>query len=364
MSESHRDLRLRLSLPTLLLLLAGAANAATIPVACVGDSITVGAGASSPATSYPSVLAGLLGSGYTVGNFGHSGTTLQHDGDFPYINQAEYSASGAYAPAIVVIMLGTNDSKPQNWPLSSSFATDDAALIQHYRALPSHPLVFSCSVCPVYGSGNYGINEPVVSTHINPLLVQTASAQLAPLIDIYTALSGVPQDFPDNVHPNDAGNALLAQAVYAAIHPPVAAGGLSASAQSATVIVLSWSDLSDNENGFLVERRLGSGSYATLATAAANATAYSDASAQPSSTYTYRVTAFNASGSAAATNEASATTPAAPPAAADSGHYCGHGGIFSSLLLLVAGGVWLWPRARQLPPSFIGLPWDRHRPER
>ena len=46
---------------------------AQIRVACVGDSITAGYGLSDPGTqSYPAQLQALLGSGYSVGNFGVS----------------------------------------------------------------------------------------------------------------------------------------------------------------------------------------------------------------------------------------------------------------------------------------------------
>jgi lysophospholipase L1-like esterase len=61
------------------LLCVGHAHAAPrVPthVACVGDSITAGAGASSPTMSYPSDLQGLFGASVQVKNFGHSGTTM------------------------------------------------------------------------------------------------------------------------------------------------------------------------------------------------------------------------------------------------------------------------------------------------
>jgi lysophospholipase L1-like esterase len=318
----------------------GAVQAATIRVACVGDSITYGAGSSSPSTlSYPVQLAGLLGSGYTVGNFGHSGATMLHAGDLPYVNVAEYPASDAFAPDIVVIMLGTNDSKPQNWQYQSQFAADDAALIAHYRALPSHPLVFSCTDCPVYGSGNFGITEAVVHGEVIPLILATAAAVAAPVIDVYTAMSGIPQDFPDNVHPDDAGYALLAQAVYRSIHPPVAAGALSATAVSAGRVDLAWSDLSDNETAFRIERRsAGAGAFAAIGSAAAGATGFGDTGAAASTAYDYRVVALNASGDGPASNQATATTPAAPPAASSS-RRCGHGGFLGASLLLTLAGL-------------------------
>ena len=54
-----------------------------IVVACVGDSITFGAGTKKPATdSYPAQLAGLLGEKFDVKNFGVSGSTLLKNGDF------------------------------------------------------------------------------------------------------------------------------------------------------------------------------------------------------------------------------------------------------------------------------------------
>ncbi|MBQ8450967.1 MAG: hypothetical protein IJY64_08680, partial [Bacteroidaceae bacterium] len=48
-----------------------------IKVACVGNSVTFGYGHKNPAeTSYPTRLQQMLGEGYEVRNFGHSGATL------------------------------------------------------------------------------------------------------------------------------------------------------------------------------------------------------------------------------------------------------------------------------------------------
>ncbi|MEO7101377.1 MAG: GDSL-type esterase/lipase family protein, partial [Luteolibacter sp.] len=89
---------------------------AQVKVACVGDSITAGYALANPGTqSYPAQLQLLLGSGYTVGNFGLSGATLLKQSDFTYWNSSQYSASRTYNPNIVVIMLGTNDTKSWNW---------------------------------------------------------------------------------------------------------------------------------------------------------------------------------------------------------------------------------------------------------
>src|SRR5438270_834071 len=83
-----------------------------IKVACVGDSITQGSGLQE--NTYPLQLQRMLGSNYEVRNFGVGGATLLEQGDKPYIQQKLYQDSLAFQPDVVVIMLGTNDSKPQN----------------------------------------------------------------------------------------------------------------------------------------------------------------------------------------------------------------------------------------------------------
>src|SRR4051812_11154381 len=113
MSTTIRNLTLAL---TLLLLPSFALAAEKIKVACVGDSITAGAGVQDPGhNAYPVVLQRLLGDKYEVKNFGVSGTTLLKKGDSPYWNQKAFKAATAFAPDIVIIKLGTNDTKAQNW---------------------------------------------------------------------------------------------------------------------------------------------------------------------------------------------------------------------------------------------------------
>jgi lysophospholipase L1-like esterase len=51
--------------------------AAVVNVTCVGDSITQGFMIPDPSLTYPNDLNRLLGSGYTVGNYGVSGATMQ-----------------------------------------------------------------------------------------------------------------------------------------------------------------------------------------------------------------------------------------------------------------------------------------------
>jgi acyl-CoA thioesterase I len=188
-----------------------------VRVACVGDSITYGAGVAGRETNaYPAVLGRMLGPKFEVRNFGRSGATLLKAGDLPYWTTDEFKAATAYAPDVVILKLGTNDSKPPNWAHRDRFAADATALIAHFRTLPSKPLIYLCLPVPVY-QDRWGISEATVAGQVIPELLLVAKAARVPVIDLHAALSRRGEVFPDGVHPNAVGATHLAQAVYYAI---------------------------------------------------------------------------------------------------------------------------------------------------
>jgi hypothetical protein len=85
---------------------------------------------------------------------------------------------------------------------------------------------------------------------------------------------------------------------------------LSASAASLTQINLSWTDNSDNETGFIIERRTSDSSFSEVYRVGLNISYYRDTGLLPYTTYYYRVRAYNSSTGeySSYTNEASATT--------------------------------------------------------
>jgi lysophospholipase L1-like esterase len=189
----------------------------TIKVACIGDSITAGAGIDQPEkNSYPARLSDYLGSSYDVKNFGRSGATLQKSGDLSYWTTSEFAAADAFQPDVVILMLGTNDTKPQNWKDSARFAKDFNDLLEHYRALKSRPKVRVCTPVPVYRT-NWGINEDTLETGVIPALMDVCSRQKIPVIDLNDTLTGHPEMVPDGVHPNAAGAELMARTIVDAI---------------------------------------------------------------------------------------------------------------------------------------------------
>ena len=91
------------------------ANEAT-RVACIGDSITVGAREDAATQSYSARLQILLGDEFDVRNFGLGSATLIKAGR-PNVWQ-KLEAVRQFNPHVVVISLGTNDTvggRRKNW---------------------------------------------------------------------------------------------------------------------------------------------------------------------------------------------------------------------------------------------------------
>jgi lysophospholipase L1-like esterase len=188
-------------------------TAVPIRITCVGASDV-----SSPTPygtpNWPDYIAGMLGYEYSIINCGASGTTMIKQGNAPYWNTQQYTDSLDSSPDIVIIMLGSNDSKPYNWIYQTNYIPDYEDLISHYRNLPSHPRIYINTLLSVYGPGSYDITDPIVTGQLCPVIWQLGYDENLPVIDINSATKNMSQNFPDNVHPNIAGAKVVAQTIF------------------------------------------------------------------------------------------------------------------------------------------------------
>jgi len=127
------------------------------------------------------------------------------------------------------------------------------------------------------------------------------------------------QSFPvthQTVTANDGGKVEVQFQGTWVPQPPAAPADLAATATGAESIDLTWTDGSDDETGFRVERKDGAeGTWSEIAGTAADSTTFTDTGLAPLATYTYRVRACNDDGCSEYTAEASATTEDVPPGA-------------------------------------------------
>ena len=177
-----------------------------IRVACVGDSITEG-------FEYPNDLWMLLGSNYSVGNFGVGGAAVALDSDKPYMNQSEFQDAKEFVPNIVIIMLGTNDANPALKQNTTNFVKDYNKLISAFQSLASKPKIWIVKPPPVFDNGT-GLSTESFESYVIPSIEEVANVTNLPVIDVYTPMIDHSDYFFDGVHPNGEGSQAIADIIY------------------------------------------------------------------------------------------------------------------------------------------------------
>ena len=192
-------------------------HAEKLKVACVGDSITYGSCIEDRENySYPAQLQNLLGQEYDVRNFGVSGTTLLHKGNYPYISTEEYRKSLEFNPDIVLIKLGTNDSKPQNRVHLAEYKQQYIDLINTYSALPSKPRIILQTPVKCFIPGENDICDGVISNDITPKIREIAYEQDIEVINMHNMFGDKwdKEQMPDRLHPSGLGAGRMAKKIY------------------------------------------------------------------------------------------------------------------------------------------------------
>ncbi|HEY1113670.1 MAG TPA: GDSL-type esterase/lipase family protein [Chitinophagaceae bacterium] len=193
---------------------------APVKVACIGNSVTFGAGLKHrETTSYPAVLQQLLGGKYTVRNFGHSGATLLRKGHNPYFKTTAFREALTFVPDIAIIHLGLNDTDPRNWPAyRDEFAANYAWLIDTFRKGNPEVIIYISKMTPIFHDHpRFRSGTRDWFWQIQELIPQIAAANKTGLIDFHTPLHSRPDLFPDALHPNEVGASIMAKSVYGAI---------------------------------------------------------------------------------------------------------------------------------------------------
>lgn len=204
---------MKYSIILLTLLFALTVSAQKVRVACIGNSITYGHGIEDRQhDTYPAQLQAMLGDAFQVENFGVSGTTAQREGNSPWVSKKEYQAAKDFQPQVAVIKLGTNDSKPINWVGTERFINNLEALALEFENLDSHPQIIICLPAKAY-EVRWDIRDSIIANYEIPAIRKMAKRHHWPLINLYKVTSNMPQNFPDGIHPNPAGAAIIAAKV-------------------------------------------------------------------------------------------------------------------------------------------------------
>ena len=189
-----------------------------VRVACIGNSITDGFGIDmATQQGYPARLQRLLGNGYHVKNFGVSGRTMLNKGDLPYQNELAWRDALAFRPDIVIIKLGTNDSKPENWQYNKGFTDDLQLMVDALKANKNNPRIILCTPIPAF-KPTWNINDSVIVNGITPIINKVAKKNKLQVIDLHTLYAhDGDKMLNDAIHPDAKGALRMAEIIAKAL---------------------------------------------------------------------------------------------------------------------------------------------------
>jgi acyl-CoA thioesterase I len=208
--------RIHIVLVCLLLTMPAFTQSYQVRIGCFGNSITFGQSLLNPATdSYPGQLQSQLQKVYgdtcLVENFGVPGADMLKKGDMPIWGQPRFWEGFQYAPDILLIMLGTNDSKSQNWDYyADEFYGDYISMIDTFLYRNPNTKLILCYPPPAF-SESLGVRDSVIVHGVIPTIDSVLKKYDGLLVDFHTPLVDSVVLFPDKVHPNVEGASVMAQ---------------------------------------------------------------------------------------------------------------------------------------------------------
>ena len=194
-----------------------------VRITCAGDSLTYGSGVlkTREIDSYPSQLQTRLGTSYLVSNFGLRNATASAAGDLPYVESEQYAESLKSKPDVVVLMLGTNDTKTQNWN-PQAYKSGLTDLVKSYQALDTQPKVYLmrspyCFAIDGKSEAEYNVQAHLVNGELGEIIEEVANETGATLIDLHSQTLGKEDLYTDGIHFKAEGYTLISDIVYDSI---------------------------------------------------------------------------------------------------------------------------------------------------
>ena len=188
-------------------------------IACVGDSITWGFTiVNRRKYSYPALLQHRLGADYEVRNFGYNDAAVRFDADTPYVKKSVYQESLAWNPDVVLLMLGSNDTKKRNWD-PEIFRKDYKRIVESYLKLPSKPRVILIAPIQVFQPMRIpvlGLYTETMENGVRPAIREIAADMGLELVDLVSLFTDS-KYMLDGVHPQREGAKMLEEAIYSRI---------------------------------------------------------------------------------------------------------------------------------------------------
>lgn len=188
-------------------------------VAIIGDQITMGEKLKNPETQgFPAKLATLLGERYILKTFAVEDATILRKGNRPIIKDTTiYDAIRYFEPDIVVINLGTNDTKIRNWwRYGDNFTADYESFIDTLVQLTDSSRIMVCRPTRIFD--NYKtINDSCMQAGVLPAIDSVVVWKRVEVIDLHGITQHRGDLFTKGVYPKPLANRIIAELIADAI---------------------------------------------------------------------------------------------------------------------------------------------------
>ena len=182
-----------------------------IRIACVGDSITYGYGLLNREYSYPALLSRQLPDGFTVKNFGVNGSCAGEDLKDSYITAGLIDEITQWDPDLILFMLGSNDSKRNNWISRNHFIEGCGNILEQISDNETDIIILT----PIPSGRNaFGIRDRIVRNRIFPALKDYSRSKGYPMLNFREELKNSFFIYLDNVHPNRRGYQIISNEIF------------------------------------------------------------------------------------------------------------------------------------------------------
>ena len=181
-------------------------------IACVGNSITYGYLTHSIEETYPYKLQKMLGDSVEVRNFGVPGAAVQFDKFITYSKTDAYSELKLFKPDLIIMKLGTNDSRPDEWTNEEFFYADYLRLVRKMKNISDR--VYLCYPIPPCGD-KWKQRDGILRKKVMKLIKRVSKEEKLPVIDLYREeMKNSINYFPDGIHPTSNGYDIIAKSIY------------------------------------------------------------------------------------------------------------------------------------------------------
>ena len=181
-------------------------------IACVGNSITYGYLTNSVEETYPYKLQKMLGDRFEIRNFGVPGAAVQFDKFITYSKTEAYNDLKLFNPEVIIMKLGANDSRPDEWINEEFFYIDYLRLVRKMKSISDQ--VYLCYPIPPYGD-KWKHRDEILRNKVMKVIRRVSKEEKLPVIDLYQEeMKDSVNYFPDGIHPTSGGYDIIAKSIY------------------------------------------------------------------------------------------------------------------------------------------------------